>query len=163
MVKERIRDWVIENRKPKQPGKMPTNILYYRDGVSGAQYEQVRDVELPEIRAAYTEIFQEAIDQKIVAETSVTGVNLTAIVAAKRHRVRFYPVPPKDQDQINSGNCTPGTFLEHVVTSPYFQDLYMQSRAAIKGAARPAHYFIVQEEMGKSVDFYRKLASLTCT
>jgi eukaryotic translation initiation factor 2C len=152
MVKERIVDWVKEQRK----GIMPTNILYYRDGVSESQYTQIRDQELPEIRRAYSEAIDELSEEKIVSKESSAKVNLTAIIVAKRHHVRFFPINPNDKEAVNQ-NCKPGTYVEQVVTSPYFQDFYLQSHAAIKGTARPAHYFIITEEMNKSVDFYRQL------
>jgi hypothetical protein len=38
MIKEKSREWFREEKKSKELGKVPINILYYRDGVSGGQY-----------------------------------------------------------------------------------------------------------------------------
>lgn len=155
MVKERIKAWQIANRK------LPKNILYYRDGVSDSvsgfpfaayeytdwdqQYAQVRDRELPQIRAAFEE---HAKSQKMA-----TKVKLTAVVVAKRHNVKLLPESddPNYAKQINgkekNGNCRPGTLVDTVVTSPYYSDFYLQSHDGIKGTAKSAHYFLLANEM----------------
>ena len=158
MVKERVKDWVEEQKQPGQPGKMPKNILYYRDGVSESQYSAVRDLELPHIRTAYSSAFDELVSEgKIKEYENSKTVNLTAIVVAKRHHVRFYPAP---KGRMDKDNCYPGTYVDNVVTPPYFQDFYLQSHTAIKGTARPAHYFVLVNEMKRDIDFYRRLVSL---
>jgi hypothetical protein len=48
MIPERLKDWMFENS-----GVLPTNIVYYRDGVSVGQYDAVRDVKVKAIRKAY--------------------------------------------------------------------------------------------------------------
>jgi eukaryotic translation initiation factor 2C len=67
-------------------------------------------------------------------------VKLTAVVVAKRHHVRFFPETGEEM-QPNNLNCHPGTLVDTCVTSPYFRDFYLQSHSAIKGTAKPAHYF----------------------
>jgi eukaryotic translation initiation factor 2C len=49
-----------------------------------------------------------------------------------------------------NGNCPPGTLVDTAITSPYYQDFYLQSHNAIKGTAHPAHYFVLVNEMGLS-------------
>jgi eukaryotic translation initiation factor 2C len=157
MVRERIKDWVLEQSKTT----MPTNILYYRDGVSEGQYEQIQDYELPQIRDAYRMALTELKQEGWVPSGPVSeSVKLTAIVVGKRHHVRFYP--PAGGKEANE-NCLAGTSVQHVVTSPYFQDFYLQSHAAIKGTARPAHYFILVDDMEKDLEKYRQLVSLCLT
>lgn len=77
----------------------------------------------------------------------VPNVKLTAIVVAKRHHVRLFPTCPQDET-LNNGNCKPGTLVDTAVTSPYFQDFYLQSHNGIKGTAKSAHYFVLLNEMG---------------
>jgi eukaryotic translation initiation factor 2C len=120
MVMERLRAWVRHRKS------YPTNVLYYRDGVSTGQYEQVKKDELVQIRQAY-----EAIVKKPLKK-------LTAIVAVKRHHTRLYPI--KDQGMKN-GNCVPGTMVDSGITSPYFSDFYLQSHHGLQGTAIPTHYF----------------------
>lgn len=81
---------------------------------------------------------------------------LTAIVCAKRHHVRFYPYEKKT----SNGNCLPGTYVDDVVTSPYYTNFYLQSHAPLQGTARPAHYFILRNDMDKTVEELRQFVSI---
>ncbi|KAF2851686.1 Piwi-domain-containing protein [Plenodomus tracheiphilus IPT5] len=141
MVLERLRAWSAHFKK------LPTNILYYRDGVADSQYVHVRDRELPQIRAAFKEaakMFKSLTDK----------VKLTAVVVAKRHHVRFMPgTDDPNYAKINAfkevnGNCKPGTLVDTVVTSSYYSDFYLISHDGIQGTAKPAHYFPLVNEMG---------------
>ena len=48
MVKERLIDWAMQHER-----KLPRRILFYRDGVSESQYDQLRQKEIPQISKAY--------------------------------------------------------------------------------------------------------------
>ncbi|KAI0122454.1 Piwi-domain-containing protein [Daldinia grandis] len=109
----------------------PKNILVYRDGVSEGQYGTVLDKELPLLREAYTRI---PIYQK-------QPPRLTVIVVGKRHHTRFYApgtVP---------SNPLPGTIVDRGVTEARYWDFYLQPHDAIKGTARPIHYFVLHDEI----------------
>jgi eukaryotic translation initiation factor 2C len=146
MVTERLEDWIRLSAKKT----LPKNILYYRDGVSVTQYVKVKTTELEAIREAYRKL----------AEESRTNpeVNLTAVVVTKRHHTRFFPIsvsqpdPPggkkriyPDRDSLGNQNTKPGTFVDQLVTSPYYQDFFLQSHSAIKGTAKPTHYFVLED------------------
>ncbi|KAI6794376.1 hypothetical protein KC361_g5639 [Hortaea werneckii] len=59
MLKERLLDWAREYQKVtgKRP-VLPTNMLFYRDGVSESQYDILRRRELPQVQIAYNEAFR---------------------------------------------------------------------------------------------------------
>lgn len=135
MVTDRILDWYTANKR------FPKNILYYRDGVSNSQYPAVKKFELPAIGAA----FNVAAHKANVSPTP--RFNLTAIIVAKRHHVRFFPLQGGAD---NTTNCKPGTIVDSMVTDPCYTDFYLQSHRGLKGTAKPAHYFVLQNEMGLS-------------
>lgn len=160
MVRERIKDWVIEQKGASKFGTLPANILYYRDGVGDGQYMHVKTLELPQIRAAFHNAVAELKRDKHIAHSvNPPAPKVTAIVCAKRHGVRFYPVKDEKPEADRHQNCHPGTHVDDVVTSPFFTDFYLQSHAAIKGTAKPAHYFMLVNEMGRSVEDLRLLVS----
>ncbi|KAH7068121.1 ribonuclease H-like domain-containing protein [Paraphoma chrysanthemicola] len=134
MALERIKAWCNNNK-----GQLPKNILYYRDGVSDSQYSQVKENELPQIHKAYAAA---AIHFK---QSASTKCKLTAIVVAKRHHVRYMP---QAKDKVKNGNCKPGTLVDQGVTSPMFQDFYLQSHHSLQGSAKSAHYFLLVNEIG---------------
>jgi eukaryotic translation initiation factor 2C len=154
MVVDRLWDWFSLNKR-----KHPKNILYYRDGVGDSQFEEVRNKELVDIRDGYDQFVKEVRKAFGGDEEDSPPPKLTAVVCTKRHHTRFYPTKPADM-QINAqDNCKPGTLVEQSVTNPYFTDFYLQSHNGIKGAAKPAHYFVLVNEMEIGVSDLQHLVS----
>ncbi|KAF1962127.1 Piwi-domain-containing protein [Byssothecium circinans] len=54
MGRDRLRDWARANK-----GRLPSNIIYYRDEVGHSQYKDICTKELPQIRKAFTHIQNE--------------------------------------------------------------------------------------------------------
>ncbi|KAI4615118.1 hypothetical protein J4E83_006842 [Alternaria metachromatica] len=125
-------------------GKFPEKVLYYRDGVSTSQYDDVVDVELAGI--------EEAFDNLVEAQkgVDVKPLKITAVIVTKRHSTRFFP--RQKNDEMTNGNCKPGLLVDRSITSPYYTDFYLQSHNAIKGTARSAHYMVIRNDMGMSTD-----------
>ncbi|KAI9813429.1 MAG: hypothetical protein M1827_004104 [Pycnora praestabilis] len=46
-----------------------------------------------------------------------------------------------------NGNLRAGAVIDQGVTSPNYFDFYLQAHATVKGKARPAHYFVLLDEM----------------
>jgi eukaryotic translation initiation factor 2C len=127
MVVERIQAYISAVKVA------PSKILFYRDGVSTGQFEQVRDYELPQIKEAWREACPGMLIPKI-----------TLVVAVKRHHTRFYPTSQAHKN----GNCAPGTLVDRAVVSPHYSDFYLQSHHSLKGTAIPTHYVVVTNEIG---------------
>jgi eukaryotic translation initiation factor 2C len=127
MVVERIRAYISAVKVA------PTKILFYRDGVSTGQFEQVRDYELPQVKEAWRE-----------ACPGMPIPKITLVVAVKRHHTRFYPISQAHKN----GNCAPGTLVDSAVVSPHYSDFYLQSHHGLKGTAIPTHYVVVTNEIG---------------
>ncbi|KAF3059635.1 Protein argonaute 2 [Daldinia childiae] len=113
----------------------PKNILVYRDGVSEGQYEIVLNQELPLLREACTRI---PIYQK-------NPPRLTVVIVGKRHHTRFYTPGTKQS------NPLPGTIVDRGVTEARYWDFYLQPHDAIKGTARPIHYFVLHDEIFRTL------------
>ncbi|GAW12859.1 hypothetical protein ANO14919_022300 [Xylariales sp. No.14919] len=116
----------------------PENIVVYRDGVSEGQYEKVLNEELPLLRAACREVYPPPDQAKGLPRISI-------IVVGKRHHTRFYVTNSGDADR--SGNPQAGTVVDRGVTEARTWDFFLQSHAAIKGTARPAHYVVLLDEI----------------
>jgi len=143
MVEERLTayyDYMVtpKNGKARARGTLPEKIIYYRDGVSEGQFGKVVRDEVSAIRAAYENI------KKL--RKAKTNLQLTTIIVTKRHHTRFYPIKDADMEGKNN-NCKPGTLVDKTVVSPYFKEFFLQSHAGLVGTARPAHYFVVQDDM----------------
>jgi eukaryotic translation initiation factor 2C len=80
MVKERLVDWAVKHKR-----RLPTKMLFYRDGVSESQYKCVRDSEITQLK----EVYQMAHEYlRIPGPTP--SFKLTFIVVGKRHNTRFF-------------------------------------------------------------------------
>jgi eukaryotic translation initiation factor 2C len=119
-------------------GVYPENILIYRDGVSEGQYNQVLDVELPALRKACKELYPATSTKKGIPK-------ITIVIVGKRHNTRFYSTKPEDADR--SWNPQNGTVVDRGVTEARNWDFFLQAHTAIQGTARPAHYYVVYDEI----------------
>ncbi|KAI1114275.1 ribonuclease H-like domain-containing protein [Nemania sp. NC0429] len=117
---------------------LPENILVYRDGVSEGQYAAVLKTELPQLRDACQNLYPPKDQAKGLPR-------ITIVVVGKRHHTRFYPTKNTDAD--GSGNPKAGTVVDRGVTEARNWDFFLQSHAAVKGTARPAHYYVLLDEI----------------
>ncbi|GKZ25641.1 hypothetical protein AbraIFM66951_007099 [Aspergillus brasiliensis] len=132
MLKAHLRRWV-RNRK-----NYPENIIVYRDGVSEGQYELVVQQELPLLKEACKEVYP-------ASDTSKGLPRISIVIVGKRHHTRFYPTKLEDADKF--GNPENGTVVDRGVTEARNWEFYLQAHTALKGTARPAHYFTVWDEV----------------
>jgi eukaryotic translation initiation factor 2C len=133
MLKSRLVLWAKKNQ-----GRYPENILIYRDGVSEGQYNLVLDKELPLLRKA-------CVDTYPASSTKQGLPRISIVVVGKRHHTRFYPTKEGDADRYS--NPQNGTVVDRGVTEARNWDFYLQAHSAIKGTARPAHYYVVLDEI----------------
>ncbi|MCJ1392530.1 hypothetical protein MMC18_005398 [Xylographa bjoerkii] len=135
LLESRLKIWNVRNNK------YPDNILVYRDGVSEGQYDMVINEELP--------LLQKACKDKYPADAQKRGLpKITIIVVGKRHHTRFYPTKD-DVDKIDTRSSNPknGTVVDRGVTEARNWDFFLQAHTALQGTARPAHYYIVHDEI----------------
>ncbi|KAK0709584.1 Piwi domain-containing protein [Lasiosphaeria miniovina] len=128
--KSRLHLWQKNNQ-----GRLPENILIFRDGVSEGQFSLVLEKELPHIREACKQTYQAILKPRI-----------TLIVSAKRHQTRFFPT---DTQHIHprSKNPKEGTVVDRGVTNVRYWDFFLQAHASTQGTARPAHYTVLLDEI----------------
>ncbi|KAL4872284.1 hypothetical protein BDV12DRAFT_162657 [Aspergillus spectabilis] len=133
MVKAHLRRWATNNN-----GKYPENIIVYRDGVSEGQYDLVTEKELPLLKAACRGIYP-------ASDTAQNLPRFSIIIVGKRHHTRFYPTRHEDADRSN--NPQNGTVVDRGITEARNWDFFLQAHTALKGTARPAHYYTVWDEI----------------
>ncbi|EWC44847.1 hypothetical protein DRE_00906 [Drechslerella stenobrocha 248] len=134
----------------KKNSKLPASIVMFRDGVSESQYKEVMNEEITKM--------EEALQECVRSEPRGTAKpKLTVVVVGKRHQTRFFPVNPGIRDNIN----TPaGLVVDRGVTAIYERDFFLQAHHAIMGTARPAHYFVLQDENGFTESQIQELTNI---
>ncbi|KAK5454972.1 hypothetical protein LTS15_005692 [Exophiala xenobiotica] len=70
---------------------------------------------------------------------------VTIIIVGKRHHARFCPTKIEEADR--SSNPHNGTVVDRGVTEARNWDFFLQAHTVIQGTARPAHYYIVFDEI----------------
>ncbi|KAL8710468.1 MAG: hypothetical protein Q9220_004900 [cf. Caloplaca sp. 1 TL-2023] len=125
-------------------GRVPSHVYYFRDGVSEGQYLALLKYEVADLKEIFSELAEHQPDIK---------TQFTVIVAEKRHHIRFFPGAAGDENH----NPLPGTIVEHDVTHPFENDIYLCSHRAIKGTARPTHYHMLLDEAKVPIDVFQKL------
>ncbi|XP_046362549.1 protein argonaute-2-like isoform X2 [Haliotis cracherodii] len=127
----------------------PTRIVFYRDGVSEGQFQQVLSHELRAVREACMKLevgYQPGI---------------TFIVVQKRHHTRLFCADRKDQTG-RSGNIPAGTTVDVGITHPTEFDFYLCSHAGIQGTSRPSHYHVLWDDNHFSADELQILTYQLC-
>ncbi len=87
---------LIERFRIQQDGRLPESILYWRDGVSESQFQQVLGVEVAALKESCLSF-------------GINPPKITVICCVKRHHIRLFPLDRGDEN----GNCPPGTIVEN--------------------------------------------------
>ncbi|KAF7950518.1 hypothetical protein EAE96_007801 [Botrytis aclada] len=138
----------------------PSHMMFYRDGVSESQYGMVHDEDLPQIRAACARFKQEALEKFGPENESIQNWNpsITVLVVGKRHNTRFYPYKQSPTDD----NCPAGLVVDKEIINPNRTSFYLQSHHSPLGTARSAHYVIIKNEGGYTIDQLEEITNKIC-
>lgn len=126
---------LLHHWSEKRGGKrLPQNLLFFRDGVSEGQFQQVLDTELKAIKQIFKDL------------NSNSDVKVTVIIATKRHHIRAF-MEKKTSNKTEFANPSPGTLIEDVATHPKHWDFFLYSHNALQGTSRPVHYHVIKDEI----------------
>ena len=114
MVRELLIEFYIANRKLK-----PSKIIFYRDGVSEGQFDQVL---VHEVRA---------VQEACVMLEKEYRPRITFVVVQKRHHTRLFCEDRRDAAG-KAQNVPPGTTVDSGITHPYEFDFYLCSHYGIQ-------------------------------
>ncbi|KAF9463147.1 Piwi domain-containing protein [Collybia nuda] len=134
-LKEMVKDAIVAFGSKNKAS--PRRIIFFRDGVSEGEFEQIAEGEIGAVKGAFDEIWAE----RGLKEPKPT---LTFIIVGKRHHVVFFPQDANARDK--TGNCRAGFVADQGICHPVIPDFYLQSHAAVKGTSRSGHYSVLADE-----------------
>ncbi|KAI3450653.1 hypothetical protein Pfo_007318 [Paulownia fortunei] len=135
----------------KSTRQKPHRIIFYRDGVSEGQFNQVLLHEMDAIRKACVSIEEDYLPK------------VTFVVVQKRHHTRLFPANHRDRQTTDrSGNILPGTVVDTKICHPHEFDFYLCSHAGIQGTSRPTHYHVLYDENRFTADGLQMLTNSLC-
>ncbi|KAF9049368.1 Piwi-domain-containing protein [Hymenopellis radicata] len=152
LIKSAVEKYQRGNKFP------PQRIIFFRDGLSDAEFASVGGPELQEMKAALLDLYkpwnQAAEDFNRTAAPSAKRTIfplISYIFVVKRHHIKFFPpvITPGQENEISdkNGNVRPGfVTADPQIRHPKFIDFYLQSHAAIQGTARSARHLIYHDE-----------------
>ncbi|TFY67158.1 hypothetical protein EVG20_g4046 [Dentipellis fragilis] len=131
-------------------------IVFFRDGVSEGEYDQVVQYEIPAIQKAWAQFIKPFKEDP--------PLKLTYIVVGKRHHIRFFPparVPPTAVDRSN--NFTAGLVVDQGVIDPSIsKNFYLQSHGGLKGTSRSSHYVVLHDDNQLKIDILEHMSFYLC-
>ncbi|GJE84216.1 argonaute-like protein [Phanerochaete sordida] len=146
MTKGMLEKWRDYRTKVERKANAnPKRLIFFRDGVSEGQFDQVLKEELPRIKDACASLNMNPL--------------ITVIVVGKRHHVRFFPAQGQGD---SSGNCPAGTVVDRDIVNPVEFDFYLQSHGGLLGTSRPAHYNVLYDDSKFSPDSLQALCFALC-
>lgn len=116
-MKDMVKELLIEFYRATKI--KPKRIIFYRDGVSEGQFDQVLIHEVKAVQQACLELPGEYRPP------------ITFIVVQKRHHARFFCADKQDESG-RAGNIPPGTMVDRGITHPYEFDFYLCSHQGIQ-------------------------------
>ncbi|KAJ2916815.1 hypothetical protein MD484_g3559, partial [Candolleomyces efflorescens] len=119
-----------------------TDIIFYRDGVSEGEYDDIIKHEIGAIERAIDTVW--STHDKLKAG-GYKKPNLSFIVVGKRHHTLLFPGSPHLSDQ--KGNCKAGVVVDQDINQPLITDFYLQSHAGLIGTSRSSHYIVLKNDV----------------
>ena len=143
----------LELYQLKNSGRLPDTILFYRDGVSEGQFQQVIDVEIEGANGVRSGLQQ------------MYGANplpkLIVVCVVKRHHTRFFPPRGEKNPMLDKhSNPLPGMVVDEDITTKSNLDWFAVTHKAIQGTAKPAHYVVLIDEANVTADQIQNVVSI---
>eukprot|EP00108_Taenia_solium_P011285 TsM_000161400 transcript=TsM_000161400 gene=TsM_000161400 len=124
--------------------RLPTRVVFYRDGVSEGQFDSVLRIELSAMQRACSNL----------RPNYEPGI--TFIVVQKRHHIRFNPLVR------GAKNVLPGTVVDTEITHHREFDFYLCSQDGIQGTSKPAHYHVLYDDNDWGADDLQQFTYCLC-
>ncbi|XP_065580424.1 protein argonaute-2-like isoform X1 [Artemia franciscana] len=119
--------------RESNPHTEPSRLIFFRDGVSEGQFQDVLKWEFNAIRKACRRMRPDY------------SPPITFIVVQKRHNTRFFAEP--GEPTVGRGqNVPPGTVVDSLITHRQEFDFFICSHEGIQGTSRPTHYYVLFDE-----------------
>ncbi|CCD24629.1 uncharacterized protein NDAI_0D03150 [Naumovozyma dairenensis CBS 421] len=143
-------------------GKLPSKILFYRDGVSESQFSQVVQIEVRALKESLRRIGSNL-------RGSPYNPAITTVAVVKRNQVRFMPLFKNGINEQGEtcavqsmDNVMPGTVVDRGITSTAHFDFFLQSQQSLKGTGVPGHYWCIYDENEFTSDLLQYITHCFC-
>lgn len=136
----------------KKNQRLPSKIIYYRDGVGESQFEKFLGPETDSLRRACDRVYPQGVGKP----------QITLIVVNKRHHMRAFPMTPKEGDGTKFNNILPGTVIDKDIVHAKYNQFFLASHSALQGCSKPTKYTVLLDESKIPPDVMQTLTYCLC-
>ncbi|KAG7452836.1 Piwi-domain-containing protein [Guyanagaster necrorhizus] len=140
----------------------PKAIIFFRDGVSEAEFANIGNLEKDMIEVALRELYYEHRNDP---QWKNKKTRLTFLFVVKRHHIKFFPMTPKGEHPADrTGNVKAGFVTsDEELRHPSLPDFFLQSHGAIQGTSRSGHYVVLKDEyFSNNIEAIKRLSFDLC-
>lgn len=127
-------------------GFVPQKIIIYRDGVGDGQLFTVLQFEVAQAMNAIKFYMRDSNAQ-------IEEPHLSYVIVQKRINTKL---SLRERGRIS--NPLPGTYLDHTITHPEYNDFYLVSQHVNQGTVSPTKYVLLSETGKLKLEHHQKLA-----
>lgn len=127
-------------------GFVPQKIIVYRDGVGDGQLEAVLDCEVSQAISAIKFYMRDC-------HQGEADPHISYIIVQKRINAKL---SLREHNRIS--NPLPGSYLDHTITHPEYNDFYLVSQHVNQGTVSPTKYIVLTETGTLKMEHHQKLA-----
>jgi len=131
-------------RYAQENGRLPSRIIFYRDGVGDGQLNAVCEHEVEQLLQCFKSVDPSGEEYK---------PKFAVIVVKKRVSARLFGKERSEQ----LSNPKPGSVIDTEVTRKEWYDFFLISQSVRQGTVTPTHYNIVYDTSGLKPDHFQRL------
>ncbi|XP_039233280.1 protein argonaute-3 isoform X2 [Drosophila yakuba] len=124
----------------KRNGKLPDNVIIYRDGIGDGELNTCLNYEIPQ--------FEMVCGNRI---------KISFVVVQKRVSTRIF-----SGSGIQLENPLPGTVIDQHITKSKMYDFFLVSQFVRQGTVTPTHYVVLRDDCNYGPDIIQKLSYKLC-
>ncbi|KAI0077980.1 Piwi-domain-containing protein [Panus rudis PR-1116 ss-1] len=158
MLEVAINDYILYVTAALRKPLALKHVVVFRDGVSEGEHQQVQKEEVQMIDKQLMKFSKEFNQPKVA---------LTYLIVTKRHHVRFFPEhilnkQPSSSVRASQENCDPGLVIDRGIVQNPNKDFFLLSHQGLIGTSRPAHYFVLRNDMNIPISSIQDFAFYLC-
>jgi hypothetical protein len=127
------------------------NIVFYRDAVNAKQQNFVREIEIPVIKQAISDVFKKLEEEEDIKNKTKPNpfkdTKWILILVSKMNEIKLFLEYQKGENNyVNVSNIPVGTLVDRVITNQDKYDFYLNSAESRQGTCSSTHYTVLHDD-----------------
>ena len=127
------------------------NIVFYRDAVNAKQQNIIKEVEIPVIKQALSDVFNKLEEEEDIKnkkkENPFKDTKWILILVSKMNEIKLFLEYHKGENNYdNVANVPVGTLVDRIITNQDKYDFYLNSAESRQGTCSSTHYTVLHDD-----------------